>query len=77
MHTTLQPAAYCELALAVTKDAGYFKTGKNSEQSASNMAARTLQMHMRLVVAEKGIYAANIVIIAPVDATIISKIFYQ
>ena len=26
MHTTLQPAVYCELALALAEDAGHFKT---------------------------------------------------
>ena len=54
MHTALQPAAYRELALAVTEMQDTSRQEKNSEQSASNMAARTLQMHMRLVVVKRG-----------------------
>ena len=49
---------------------------KSSEQSASNMAARTLQMHMRLAVAKKNDLCCKFVMVAPVDGTIISMAYY-
>ena len=53
IHTTLQPATYCELALAVTKMQATSRQEECCEQNASNMAARTLQMHMRIVVVKR------------------------
>ena len=59
IHTTLQPATYCELALAVTKMQATSRQEECCEQNASNMAAKTVQMHMRFVVVKESCRAVR------------------
>ena len=77
MHTTLQPAVYIANWHPLwPKMQATSRQEKSSEQSASNMAARTLQMHMRLAVAKKSDLCCKFVMVAPVDGTIISMAYY-
>ena len=77
MHTALQPAVYCKLALALAKDAGHFKTEEEQRAECFEHGGEDLPDAYRgLVVAEKDLCCNIVMVKHPVDGTIKFQVVY-
>ena len=77
LHTALQPAVYCKLALALAKDAGHFKTVEEQQAEVFEHGGEDLPDAYRgLVVAEKDLCCNIVMVKHPLDGTIKFQVVY-